>query len=490
MIQRDSEAMADAGNSEQLQEDLEHCVEELAKPSATKKEEDVINEGQKIWSLVAGLTMCLGSLSMGTVLGYPSPAMPDLNAHKNPFHIDDEQNSWIGSIITLGGLVGGLAGGPYMDIIGRKLAIMSALVPFMIGWIIVEASGSFACLLVGRLVTGLCSGLVLVVVPVYLGEVSPPSIRGLLGSCHQLAVTVGILFSYCFGAFLPWNWLAVACSAFPLIMMVAMSMMPETPRWLLSKSKEDDAMMSLQWLRGKGTDAHYELQEIKATLQSSQNQASLMEFLEPQLWKPLLIAIGLMIFQQFSGTNVVMFYTVEIFQMANIDLDSNVQTIIVGAVGVVGTLVSVFIADLVGRRILLLISAIVMGLSMGGMGAFFYEQTADKYYAEHTLSWLPITCLVLYNFGFNIAFGPVPWVMMGELFPLRAKGIAGSICTAINWLCAFLLTKFWVNMTATMHVYGGYWMCCAFCVVAVPFVIFVVPETKGKTLEEIEEKFK
>lgn len=449
-----------------------------------------MEEGQKIWSLLAGLTICLGSLSMGTVLGYPSPAMPNLNDNVNPFHIDDEQNSWIGSIITLGGLFGGLAAGPYMDWIGRKLAILTCLVPFMVGWIIVEASGSFACLLVGRLVTGLCSGMVLVVVPVYLGEVSPPSIRGLLGSCHQLAVTVGILFAYCFGAFLPWNWLAVACSVFPLIMMVCMSFMPETPRWFLSKGRKDSAAYSLQWLRGAQTDVGRELQETEEMIKNSQDQASFMDFLQPQLWKPLLIGIGLMVFQQFSGTNVVMFYTVDIFRMANIDLDPNVETIIVGVVGVVGTLVSVFIADLVGRRILLLVSAVVMGISMAGMGAFFFEQEADAQFAQDSLYWLPITCLVLYNFGFNVAFGPIPWVMMGELFPLNAKGIASSICTAINWLCAFLLTKFWVDMTDKMHVYGGYWMCCAFCVAAVPFVLFAVPETKGKSLEEIQEKFK
>lgn len=455
-----------------------------------KVEHVAINEGQKMKSLMAGLTMCLGSLAMGTVLGYPSPAVPNLNDHRNPFHVDSQQNSWIGSIITLGGLFGGLAAGPYMDIVGRKLSIMTCLVPFMIGWVIVEASGSFACLLAGRLVTGLCSGLVLVVVPVYLGEVAPPSIRGLLGSCHQLAVTIGILLAYCFGAFLPWNWLAVVMSAVPLIMMAAMVLMPETPRWLLSKGRKEDADEALHWLRGQDTDIGLELGEIEDSIKTSKDKASFKDFLEPRLWKPLAIAIGLMIFQQFSGTNVIMFYTVTIFDLVNSDLSSNTQTIIVGAVGVVGTLVSVFIADLAGRRILLLISAVVMSFSMAGMGAYFYEKEAgDDDDLVDSLSWLPITCLVLYNVGFNIAFGPIPWVMMGELFPLRAKGLAGSICTAINWLCAFFLTKFWVDITDSINDYGGYWMCCAFCVLAIPFVVFFVPETKGKTLEEIQENF-
>lgn len=447
-------------------------------------------EGNKVKSILCALTVCLGSFAFGTTIGWPSPAMPNLNAYRNPFHVSDEQNSWVGSIVTLGALAGGLVGGTYMDLVGRKLGLLYCAFPFAVGWVIIVSSGTFGCLLAGRAVTGVCTGIFSVICPVYIAEISPPSIRGLLGSCHQLAICIGILFTYGFGAFLPWTWLTISCEAFIIVMTLAMVFIPESPRWLLANGREEETKFALHWLRGEDADITAELEELREAIRLAQDKASFRDFLQPQLWKPLAISLGLMLFQQFSGINVIMFYTVQIFDMANIDLDPNMQTIIVGAVGVVGTLVSVFIADLAGRKILLVTSAAIMALSIGGLGAFFYEQYWFKAYAQSTLSWLPVTCLVVFNFGFDMAFGPIPWLMMGELFPLRAKGIATSVASAFNWLCAFLVTKFFVNMTAGMTVQGAYWFFTGFCALAIPFIIFLVPETKGITLEEIEHYFR
>lgn len=447
------------------------------------------NEGRKRISIITGLIITLGSVATGTVFGYPSPATPDIDANRNPFHLSDEQSSWVGSIITLGGMAGGLLGGPYMDKIGRKMSSMSILIPFAIGWLIVIVSPNYACLLVGRFITGFCTGFLLIICPVYTSEIAPPSIRGLMGSYAQFGMTLGILYSYVAGAFLHWQWEAIACAAILPVMMFAVGFLPESPRWLMSVQRKDSALESLQWLRGKGIDVTHEMLKIEEMIHQSRNKASLREFLQPQLWKPLLITLGLMIFQQCSGINVVMFYTVDIFKMAKSTLDPNVETIVVGSVGVVGTLVSVLIADLVGRRILLLVSAVLMTISMGGLGAFFYVFESNAPFATGTLYWLPLVCLVVFNFGFNVAFGPIPWVMMGELFPVRAKGVASSIATVVNRLFAFIMSKFFVNITQVIHVYGGYWLCCAFSAVAIPFVIFCVPETKGKSLEEIEQKF-
>lgn len=441
-------------------------------------------------SVICAMAICLGSFHMGATIAYSSPALPNLNNNPNPFHLSVRQVSWVGSLATLAALVGGFVGGPYMDRIGRKMAIMTCTVLFMIGWVIFIASPNFSCMMIGRFVTGACTGIISVTCPIYIGEIAPASIRGLLGSCHQFAVCVGVMFVYGFGAFLSWTWLAIAVGVVLLLLECAMCFIPESPRWLLCVGRRDDAEYALQWLRGKDANVQKEMMELEDMIKTSQDKAALREFLEPQLLKPLMISLGLMLCQQLSGINVIMIYTVDIFRMSQSDLDPNLQTVIVGIVGIVGTLVSVFVADLAGRRILLLVSGFMMTVCMASVGAFFFELEVDRSFAVDKLGWLPVVCLVLYNFGFNVAFGPIPWVMMSELFPLRAKGVAGSVSTAINWLSAFLITRFFVDITEAIHVYGAYWLCTAVCAISIPFIIFVVPETKGKTLEEIQESFK
>ena len=184
----------------------------------------------KLWPILTALTVCLGSLAFGTGLGYPSPSMPNLNDNPNPFHINAEQTSWVSGIMSLGALMGSLVGGPFMDKFGRKLGLMYASVPFAISWVIVAASPNFACLLLGQALLGFCMGIFCVICPVYIGEISPAAIRGVLGSCHQLAACLGLLFVYGCGAVLTWSWLAIACEALILVMIAVLAFIPESPR--------------------------------------------------------------------------------------------------------------------------------------------------------------------------------------------------------------------------------------------------------------------
>lgn len=459
-------------------------------PKPTAKEGTQASPGKPWRAIIGALTVCLGSFVFGATCAYPSPAMADLQKNPTSFDVDEEQISWVGSIVTLGAMFGGLLGGTYMDRFGRKLALMSCAIPYLIGWVVVVASPSFLCLMAGRAITGVCTGIYSVICPTYIAEISPPSIRGVLGSCHQLVICIGVLYVYSMGAMLSWRSLGIACAFFLVVMEIALYFIPESPRWLLTAGRRPDTVKALQWFRGAGVDIEGDLAELQESLEKSADKASLREFAQPQLLKPLFISLSLMFFQQFSGINVILFNTVQIFEMAESDLGPSLETIIIGIVGVVGTMVSVVVADTAGRRILLLISGVVMTVSMAALGAFFYQLQFNQEYALGSLSWLPITCLVIYVFGFNVAYGPIPWLMMSELFPLRAKGIACSVSTAVNWLSAFILTKFFVNITAVIYPFGGYWLCTGFCALSVPFVIFMVPETKGKTLEEIEKFFK
>ena len=230
------------------------------------------------------------------------------------------------------------------------------------------------------------------------------------------------------------------------------------------------------------------------------------DWLSPVIAKPLIISIGLMIFQQFSGINAVLFNAANIFKTAGFE-DGKVVTICVGAVQFVGTALACLVMDKAGRRILLWTMAIGMCLTLAVLGLYFEIYIPRKGDSSSTgdvvsllgsishsvpakkISWLSIVCIVLFNLFFSLAWGPVPWLVMSEIFPLRARGPASSFATMANWLLAFIVTKTYDSMIATLSVQGTYWFFGGCCFLGFLFVYILMPETKGKTLEEIEAMF-
>ena len=218
-----------------------------------------------------------------------------------------------------------------------------------------------------------------------------------------------------------------------------------------------------------------------------EEKMALRDWLSPVIVKPLIISIGLMVFQQFSGINAVLFNAASIFKEAGFT-NSKLVTISVGLIQFVGTGLACLIMDKAGRRILLLIMAVGMCVTLVGLG-FYFEILARQSVEASKISWLSILCIVLFNLAFSLAWGPVPWLVMSEIFPLRARGPASSIATLSNWLLAFIVTKTFPTMQAGLTVQGTYWFFGGWCFVGFVFVYFLLPETKGKTLEEIEALF-
>lgn len=440
----------------------------------------------KVKACIAALIVCLGGVGVGTCVGYPSPAVPDINAHPNPFFVNSDEQSWIGGIVCLGSMVGAAISGLLMDALGRKLALMVTSVPFTIGWIIIVASPNIGVFYFGRFVSGFSKGIALGIVPVYISEIAPAEIRGLLGAFNEMSCLFGMLYAYSFGYFLHWTWLAIACSAVIVVMVVALFFMPETPRWFLSKGRKDDAIQAMYWLRGKNANIFVELEEMEKSITVAKDVVAWKEFLKPTLLKPLIICILMFALQQLCGNNVIKVYTTSIFQATNSKMDSSLETIIVGIVGVCGTLTCVLTVDLVGRRILLIISTVMMTLSMAAIGAYFKVQAVHPSYAQDNLDWLPLLSLVSDNYFYALGCGPISWTLSTELFSTRARGRANSIAVGFEGLFSFICTKCFVYLTNAIELYGGFWVCAGISAVGIFFVIFVVPETKGKTLEELQ----
>ena len=207
---------------------------------------------------------------------------------------------------------------------------------------------------------------------------------------------------------------------------------------------------------------------------------SLREFMKPTIYRPFIISIMLMVFQQFSGINAVINYASKMLTDAGIE-DANVAEIYIGVVQFIGTGISCLIVDKLGRRILLMLPTALMCVSMAVLGASRYF---DNFPSGITL--LSLCCFIT---GFSFGLGPIPWLIMSEIFPTKVRGVASGIATQVNWLGVFIVIKFYDDMENSMHDYGLYWFFAVVCLVCVIYVFVFLPETKGKTLEEVEELF-
>ncbi|CAI5649353.1 unnamed protein product [Oreochromis niloticus] len=416
---------------------------------------------------LATLASVLGPMSFGFVLGYSSPAIPELTKIEDSrLRLDDNQASWFGSIVTVGAALGGLFGGWMVEKIGRKVSLMLCALPFVSGFTIIIAAQNVWMFYVGRMLTGLASGITSLVVPVYISEMAHEKVRGTLGSCVQLMVVIGIMGAYLGGLFIDWRWLAICCSIPPTLLMVFMSFMPETPRFLLSQGKRREAVESLRFLRGPDAPVEWECARIEEACDEQGSKFQLSDLKDPGVYKPLVIGIMLMIFQQMSGINAIMFYAENIFEQAHFK-QSDLASVIVGLIQVVFTAVAALIMDKAGRKVLLIIS----------------EPHGD-------LAWMALASIAVFITGFALGWGPIPWLIMSEIFPVKVRGFASAVCVLTNWSMAFIVTKNFQDMMNLLTSAGTFWLFASMCILNVIFTMVFVPETKGKTLEQIEATFR
>ncbi|XP_062132693.1 facilitated trehalose transporter Tret1 isoform X1 [Drosophila sulfurigaster albostrigata] len=444
-----------------------------------------------IWTQVlAALSVSMGSLVVGFASSYTSPALVSMtNSTITSFTVTPQAASWVGGIMPLAGLMGGIAGGPFIEYLGRRNTILATAVPFIISWLLIACAVDVAMVLCGRFLAGFCVGIASLSLPVYLGETVQPEVRGTLGLLPTAFGNIGILVGFVAGTYMDWSMLAFLGSALPVPFLLLMFLIPETPRWYVSRGREERARKALIWLRGKEADVEPELKGLMRSQADADRQATqntMLELLKRSNLKPLSISLGLMFFQQLSGINAVIFYTVQIFKDAGSTIDGNLCTIIVGIVNFIATFIATLLIDRAGRKILLYVSNVAMILTLFVLGGFFYCKSTGMDTSE--FGWLPLSCFVVYILGFSLGFGPIPWLMMGEILPAKIRGSAASVATAFNWSCTFVVTKSFQDMIDFMGAHGAFWMFGAICFVGLFFVIIYVPETQGKSLEDIERK--
>lgn len=449
-------------------------------------------EGRKFKQYLAAIAANLGALTVGTILSWTSPALPMLKSNATMIldqPLTEDEGGWVGSLIAVGALIGTFPTGFLCDKIGRRWTIIGLGLPFIISWIMIVFATNVGVLYAARIFAGIATGGSSIAIPMYVGEIAESSVRGALGSFFQLLLTIGILFSYLVGTIVDYKVLGILSGIIPVVFMVAFFFMPESPTYLLKQNKSGEARKALEMLRGPEYDVDREISNIKEELDAAnQNKASIKDLFSSRAnVNALIIGLSLMLFQQLSGVNAVIFYTADIFKASGSSLDENVCSIIVGVVQVVMTYVATLLVDRAGRRILLLISSVVMCTCLAVLGLFFHLKNGDPSSVSN-ISWLPLLCVTLFIVTFSLGFGPLPWMMMSEIFSSSIKSAAAGIAVTLNWTLTFIVTKTFTDLVASIGQPGAFWLFASITGVGVLFVFFRVPETKGKTIVEIQRE--
>jgi sugar porter (SP) family MFS transporter len=398
------------------------------------------------------------------------------------FGLDDMTLGFVVSILTLGCLCGALLGGGLGDRFGRKRVMLFSAILFIISALGSSMSSDVYWLMIFRLIGGFGVGMISAVIPVYISEISPAKLRGTLVSYNQLAVVIGILIAYITDYALlnnENNWRLML--GFPLVFSVVYVLLlfipPESPRWLYMKGETARADRAIEKL---GLDG-LEFDELAQAGRAPKAAGGMRSLFRGKLGKVLVIGTLLAAFQQITGINVIINYAPTIFEMTGVAGDTaSIQSIYVGIVNLVFTLVAVWLVDRVGRKVLLLSGCGGMILSLIYLIYTFSTPSASGMGA--------LIAALCYIGFFAASLAPVMWVVTSEIYPSRIRGTAMSISTGISWLCTFLTVQFFPWMLNNLGGTVAFGIFAAFSVAAFIFIFAYIPETKGKSLEHIEKE--
>lgn len=441
-----------------------------------------MDEKDSMFFVVISGIAALSGILFGFDTGVISGAILFIN---NDFQLSALLNGVVVSAVLLGALFGAIVSGRLTDRLGRRFLLITDAIIFIVGTIATSMAPSIAILIPGRILVGIAIGIASYVAPLYISEIAPIRYRGALVSLNQLAITIGILLSYVvdfsFAASMNWRAMFLSGVVPALFLLIGMMFLPESPRFMVAKGRHTQALKTLIRLRGNEIQANEELSEIEVSLK---HQKGNWKLVFSKLVRPtLIIGIGMAVLQQVTGINTIIYYAPTIFKLAGFESATTaiLATMGVGVVFVLFTLIALPFIDRWGRRPLLFLGMIAMSISLAAMAYVFHFQNYDW------IKWLALAGMLVYIAGFAVSLGPIMWLMISEIYPLKVRGLGCSIATAANWGSNMIVALTFLTLIQRFGASGAFLIYFVISLLGLWFVYALVPETKDVSLETIEE---
>jgi len=434
--------------------------------------------GKQGYALMIAVAAGLGGLLFGYDTSVISGAILFV---RHQFGLTPVETEVAVSAVLAGAVIGAAVAGYIGDHFGRKPVLIFNAILFGIFAVVTGLANGLPLFLAARFVVGIAVGMTSMLTPLYIAELSPPKIRGALVTLNQLAIVTGIVVAYYVDYLFSGssNWRAMFISAVipSVILLVAFLFLPESPRWLVTQGRDDDAFGVLDRVESTD-DARRHLGELREVTRADRLRFG--DLFRKRFRMALLIGVGLAIFQQITGVNTIIYYTPTILQMAGFKSASSaiLATVLVGADNLVMTVISLLLLDRVGRRPLLLIGIAGMAISLTHLGFMFGASHVSR-------TWILIDVLA-YLACFAIGLGPVFWLLISEIYPTTIRGQAMSVASVTIWIFDLAVSVTFLSLVGAVGTRFSFWIYAAACVAAFVFAFRLVPETKGRTLEEIE----
>jgi len=436
----------------------------------------------RVFVYITAAVAALAGLLFGYDTGVISGAILFI---KDQFALSPAAEEGVVSAVLLGAVLGAALSGALADYYGRRRILIAMAVLFSIGAIGSSAATGVGMLILCRILIGVAIGVSSYVAPLYISEISPPDKRGALVSLNQLMITCGIVVSYLVDYMLAgshrWRWMFALGAVPALILIAGMLALYDSPRWLISKNRIKEARQVLKHIMKQG-QVDSEIKRIDESLVIK--KTTWKDLLQPWVRPALIVGMGLAFFQQVTGINTIIYYAPTIFQYAGFTSNKAAifATLGVGVVNVAMTIVAIWLVDRVGRKPLLFVGMTGMTISLAVLGLAFKMSVMSE-----TLKIVAMLSVIVYIASFAIGLGPIFWLMISEIYPLKIRGRAMSIATVTNWGFNMIIAATFLTLINKLGKANTFWLFALLSVGGIAFCYFFVPETKGHSLEKIEQ---
>jgi sugar porter (SP) family MFS transporter len=430
---------------------------------------------------------CFVAAAGGFLFGFDTSVISGVIEYLVPkFGLDEIEKGWTVGCILIGCMAGSIAAGPISSKFGRKKALMFSAIVFLVSSIGCALSNNYTVFIINRMIAGIAVGAASTLAPIYIAEISPASHRGKLLTLNLIAIILGQTSAFFSNYFLQdvggdnnWRWMIGVMAIPSFIFFALLFFVPESPRWLVESKKEDEALNVLKRLNSESV-AQSVISEIKESLRDVEKK-KIREMFTGLILKVLIIGCFLSIFQQVTGINIIMYFAPSIFKAANFAQSSALfQTALIGVVYLTFSLLSMFFVDKLGRKPLMIIGSVSMGISLVLLALTFIT--------NHTDGYLVMFCIMGFIASFGFSLGPIVWVLIPEIFPNHYRSMGVAMSVFVMWAANFLVTFTFPFLLKVLH--GHAFFIYAFmCVLCLIFSVVYLRETKGKSLEELEHLY-